>query len=101
MSKPTVDQMIAFMVSIPPSEHITQDVIRGAMKVFGVREATVNRLYDAAVTSGRVEQGILFRQTRAYQGANQGCFCVRTGFYFWRDVARYARVGAILERFNP
>lgn len=84
MKRPTIRDMEAFMVALPPSEQITQEVIRGAMERFGIPERGANRLYRDARAAGRIEQAIAYRQARAYQGATQGCFCVRTGYYYWR-----------------
>lgn len=77
------DDMIAFMVALPPDENITQAVIRGAMEKFGVKIGAANRAYAAATASGKIQQGVELRQARAYQGATQGCFCVPTGYYYW------------------
>lgn len=80
----STDDMIAFMVSLPPDEGITQAVIRGAMERFGVRESVANRAYDAAKASDRVEQAIEHRMAPAYQGTALGYFRVNTGYYYWR-----------------
>jgi hypothetical protein len=81
------DDMIAFMVSLPPDENITQAVIRGAMERFGVRESAANQAYGAATASGRIRQMTEQRMAPAYQGTALGYFHVNTGYYYWKLVS--------------